>query len=267
MDSRRPAFRRIAIYAAVVGAAFAAALATGSIPSSDEARDFVDGLGPLAPLLYVPLFVAANFLITWPILAGAGGLLFGTAAGTPLALIGVTLAALAQMAVARRLAGEHKGNLLPQRTKRVENFLTEHGGVAVMQSRIVPLLPYGVVNYSAGLTHLTFTAMAAGTVLGAAPKVFAYVALGGSLSDLTSPEALVAIALLFVLAIGGALFVRQKLRAASAQYPRAAHRVQRQEHTGHQYDIAKGEHVGGRPRGGDGEDVAEEAQTSVVDDV
>ena len=214
MDSRRPAIRRIVLYAAAVGVAFAIALATGSIPSSEEARDFGDSLGPLAPFLYVPLFVLANFLITWPILAGAGGLLFGTAAGAPLALAGVTLAALAQMAVSRRLAGEHRGKLLPRRTKRIENFLTENGAVAVMESRIVPLLPYGLVNYSAGLTHLTYKHMALGTVIGAAPKVFAYTALGGNIGDLTSPEALTAIALLVILGIAGALFVRFQLTAS-----------------------------------------------------
>src|SRR5215210_9439442 len=145
MESRRPAIRRIAIYAAVTAVVFAVVALTGNIPSSDEARDFGDSLGPAAPFLYVPLFVLANFLIAWIILAGAAGLLFGTAAGTPLALAGVTLAALAQMAVSRRLAGEHRGMLLPQRTKRIENFLTEHGAVAVLESRIVPLLPYGLV--------------------------------------------------------------------------------------------------------------------------
>jgi uncharacterized membrane protein YdjX (TVP38/TMEM64 family) len=220
MDSRQPAIRRIALYAAAVGVVFAIALATGSIPSSDEARDFGDDLGPLAPILYVPLFVLANFLITWPILAGAAGLLFGTAAGTPLALAGVTLAALAQMAVSRRLAGEHRGRLLPRRTKRIENFLTENGAVAVMESRIVPMLPYGLVNYSAGLTHLSYKDMALGTVIGAAPKVFAYTALGGSLGNLTSPEALTAIALLVILATAGALFVRSQL--AASRPPREA---------------------------------------------
>src|SRR5215210_3303047 len=103
--------------------------------------------------------------------------------------LGVTAAALAQMAVARRLAGEHRGRLLPKRAKRVEQFLTENGTLAVMESRVVPVLPYGVVNYSAGLTHLPYSAMAVGTLIGAAPKVFVYTALGGSLDDLTSPEA------------------------------------------------------------------------------
>ena len=211
MESRRPAVRRIAIYAAVTAIVFGVALATGSIPSSSEARDFGEELGPLAAVLYVPLFVVANFLIAWPILAGAAGLLFGTAAGTPLAVAGVTLAALTQMAIARRLAGEHRGRLLPQRTKRVERFLTDNGLVAVMESRIVPLVPYGVVNYSGGLTHLSYRDMALGTAIGATPKVFAYTALGGSLDDITSPEALSALALLAILGLAGAVFVGRQL--------------------------------------------------------
>ena len=220
MASRRPALRRIAIYAAVVGVAFGVLALTGNIPSSDEVRDFGDDLGPLAPVLFVPLFVAVNFLITWPILAGAAGLMFGTAAGTPLVLIGVVLASLAQMAVARKLAGEHRGRLLPERTRDIERFLTEHGAVAVMESRIVPLLPWGAVNYSAGVTHLPYRDMAIGTAIGAAPKVFAYTALGGNLGDLTSPEALVAIGLLVVLAAVGALVVRRQIRASPS--PREA---------------------------------------------
>ena len=207
MDSRRAARLRIAVYAGVWIAIVAALALTGNIPSSDEARDFVDDLGALGPLLYVPLFVLVNFAVAWPILAGAAGLLFGTAAGTPLALLGVTAAALTQMAIARRLAGEHRGRLLPQRTRAVETFLTENGTLAIMESRIVPVLPYGVVNYSAGLTHLSYTAMAVGTLIGAVPKVFVYTALGGSLDDLTSPEALVALVLWALLALVGAVLL------------------------------------------------------------
>jgi uncharacterized membrane protein YdjX (TVP38/TMEM64 family) len=213
MVSRRSVLWRIWIYAAVVATAFVVVAATGSLPSADEARDFGEGLGGFAAAAYVPLFVIANFLITWPILAGAGGLLFGTAAGAPLALVGVTLSALAQMWVARSLAGAHVGALLPRRTRALEEFLTRHGAVAVMESRIVPALPYGLVNYSAGLTRLRYRDMTVGTVVGAAPKVFAYTALGGSLTNLASPEAIVAVAVLVVLALVGVLFVRRQIAA------------------------------------------------------
>lgn len=203
-------------YGALVSVVVATALITGWLPSPEEVRDWGEGLGDWAYLAFVPLFVVLNFVITWPILAGAAGLLFGTAAGTPLALAGVTAASVVQMFIARWLAGGHHGSLLPERTRAVEDFLTENGVVAVMQSRIVPLLPYGLVNFSAGLTRLRFRDLAAGTVVGAAPKVFAYVALGGSLSDLTSPEAIVALTLLLTLSLAGVLFVRRRLATGTA---------------------------------------------------
>jgi uncharacterized membrane protein YdjX (TVP38/TMEM64 family) len=214
--SRRVAIRRLVAYGLLIGAIFAALALTGSLPSPDEARDWGEELGDVAYVAFVPLFVVVNFVITWPILAGAAGLLFGTAVGTPLTLAGVTAASVVQMFVARRLAAGQHGSLLPERTRAVEDFLMRHGAVAVMQSRIVPLVPWGIVNYSAGLTRLRYRELALGTVIGAAPKVFAYVALGGSLSDLSSPEAIVAIALLVTLALAGALFVRRQIALGRA---------------------------------------------------
>ena len=211
MDSRRAAIWRIAIGGAVVGAIFLAMIVTGAMPSPDEVRDYGESLGVVAVLAFVPLFVPVNFLISWPILAGAAGLLFGTIAGTPLALAGLTAAALTQMWLSRRLAAGHHGNLLPTRTRAIEDFLARNGALAVMESRILPLLPYGVVNYSAGLTRLRYRDMALGTVVGAAPKVFAYAALGGSLGNLSSPEAIAAMTLIIVLGLIGLLVARRQI--------------------------------------------------------
>jgi uncharacterized membrane protein YdjX (TVP38/TMEM64 family) len=210
---RRAALLRFAAYLLFLGAVLAVLSATGSIPDADEVRDWADEVGALAPVAFVPLFVGLNFVITWPILAGAAGLLFGTALGTPVTLLAVIAAALTQMGVARYLAGEHVGRLLPRRVERLEQFLQRNGAVAVMQTRIVPLLPFGVVNYAGGLTRLRFRDMALGTAVGAAPKVFGYVALGGSLGDLGAPEAKIAITLLVVLAVTGVVLVRRQLTA------------------------------------------------------
>jgi uncharacterized membrane protein YdjX (TVP38/TMEM64 family) len=80
----------------------------------------------------------------------------------------------------------------------------------------VPLLPWGIVNYSAGLTRLHYRALALGTLIGGAPKVFAYTALGGSLDNLASPEAIAAVVLLAALALAGALFVRRQIALGRA---------------------------------------------------
>jgi hypothetical protein len=105
MGSRRSAFWRIAICAAIVGTIFIVVAGTGSFPSVAEARHVGEGLGGWALAAYVPLFVIANPLIAWPILAGGARLPFGTPTGTPLALAGVTLAARTRTAIARFPAG------------------------------------------------------------------------------------------------------------------------------------------------------------------
>lgn len=214
--SRRTVIWRVAAYGAVLLLVLAVGVINGSLPSPEEVRDWAEGLGDLAYVAFVPLFAVANFVIPWGILAGSAGLLFGTAVGTPLALAGVTAAALAQMFVSRRLAGGHHGSLLPERVRGLETFLTRHGTVAVMESRIVPLLPYGAVNFSAGLTTLRFREMALGTVVGGAPKVFAYTALGGSLTDIGSPEGVASVVLILALALAGALLVRHRLATEAA---------------------------------------------------
>lgn len=216
-SGRRAALIKLGAYAAFIGVLFGVAVVTGSLPSVDDVRDLGDDLGALGAILFVPLFVALNFVVAWAILTGASGLLFGTAAGSALALAGVTVAALVQMAISRRLAGEHAGALLPRWAAPVERLLERNGTLAVMECRIVPLLPYGAVNYCAGMTRLRFRDMALGTGVGAAPKVFAYAALGGSLSDLGAPEAKIAVALIVVLGLGGALLARKQLALERAR--------------------------------------------------
>ena len=55
-----------------------------------------------------------------------------------------------------------------------------------------------------------------GTLIGAAPKVFAYVALGGSISNLNAVEVKVAVGLLVVLGVIGLVVVRRQMAAAAA---------------------------------------------------
>ena len=213
---RRRALRRLFISAGVLGCVLIAFALSGSIPNADEIRDWGDDLGVAALIAFVPLFVALSFVVALPVIAGATGLLFGTALGTPLAIVGITAAAVAQMACTRYLAGDHAGTLLPKRIRGLETFLERNGTVAVMEARIVPLLSYALVNYTAGVTRLRFSQMALGTVVGAAPKMFGYVALGGNLDDLGQPEAVIAIVLLVVLSLIGALVVRSQITAARA---------------------------------------------------
>jgi uncharacterized membrane protein YdjX (TVP38/TMEM64 family) len=205
---------RLAVFATTVVGLFVVATVSGWLPTADEVRDWGDGLGWAGPLVFVPAAACGLCLfVPGPVLAGAAGLLFGTAEGTAVALAFIVLGAVMQMSISRYLAGDAAEQLLPERIKRFDSFIAERGFWAVFYMRIAPAIPYNLVNYGAGLTRLKVTAMAAGTALGAAPRSYAWVALGGSLDDLGSTEAQFAIALLVAMAIGGAVVARRQLGA------------------------------------------------------
>ncbi len=203
---------RLGVFAAIVLALFATATLSGSLPSAGEVSDWGEELGWAGPLVFIPAAACALCLfVPGPVLAGGAGLLFGTAAGTPIALAFIVLGAVMQMSISRYLAGDAATHLLPERVKRFDRFIEERGFWAVFYMRLAPAIPYNLVNYGAGLTSLKVSAMAAGTAVGALPRTFAWAALGGSLDDLGSPEAKVAIALLVAMAVFGALLARRQL--------------------------------------------------------
>jgi len=205
---------RLALFGAALTALFVGAAVSGVLPSADRIRNWVDGFGLAGPVVFIPLSAALGcLLVPGPALAGAAGLLFGTALGTPVALAAAVLTAVCQMLIARHLAGRHANALLPERARRFDELLERRGFFAVLYLRLVPGVPFHLTNYAAGLTRLRARDLAAGTAIGSAPRAFAYVALGGNLGDLGSTEARVAIALLVTFGLAGVVVARRQLRS------------------------------------------------------
>lgn len=201
---RRVARLRLVIFVAALGAVFGSIAATGALPSAEEIRDAGDDIGTIGPIVFVPASIALSCcFVPGPVLAGAAGLLFGTALGLPVALTAAVLGACAQCLIARHAAGRQIQAILPDRVRRIDDYLERRGFLAVLYVRLAPGIPYTLANYGAGLTRLKIRDLAAGTAVGALPRTFAYVALGGNLTDLGRPEAVIAIVLLVVLAVGG----------------------------------------------------------------
>ncbi len=210
---RRRAALRLAWLALTVGTLFALVALTGGL-SSERLRDDLDGLGSVGPLV----FVAVSSLLTvacvpGPLLAGAAGLLFGTALGTPTAIVAATLGASLAFSISRRVGARAVDDLSGRRLQALQDWIAARGFVAVLYARILPAMPYSLVNYAAGLTRVPLLVFAAATAIGCAPRAFAYAALGGSLDDLGSPEAIIALCVLVGMALGGlVLAARQGLR-------------------------------------------------------
>jgi uncharacterized membrane protein YdjX (TVP38/TMEM64 family) len=222
MRARIAGVLRLVAFVATIGLLAIVATLTGTVPSAEELRDVGDDLGVLGGILYVPAVAVLNSLFVFlPALVAAGGLLFGTALGTPLALAGVTLAASTQLVVGRSIARPGAIAALPKRAHRFDEFLDRRGFWAVLYVRLAPFVPFVLVNYSAGVTRLRVRSMAAGTAIGAAPRVWAWVALGGSIDDLGSPEAKAAVAMLVVMGVVGFILARRQIERERGRRPEA----------------------------------------------
>jgi uncharacterized membrane protein YdjX (TVP38/TMEM64 family) len=206
------AWLRLASLVVLVGTAFLVVALSGSL-SADRVRDWVDGLGAAGPLLFIPLSACLTVaLFPGPLLAGASGLLFGTALGTGVSIVSATLGATLAFCLSRWWAHDAVVSLAGPRVKALRVWIGRRGFLSVLYARIAPGVPYNLVNYAAGLTPVLLRSFVAATAIGVAPRAFAYTALGGSLGDLGSPEALVAIAILVTMALGGAWFAARSVR-------------------------------------------------------
>jgi uncharacterized membrane protein YdjX (TVP38/TMEM64 family) len=209
---RRRAWLRLGALAAGLAAALAIVVFTSGF-SAQRVRDWVDGFGVAAPLVFIVVSAALTCaLFPSPVLAGASGLLFGTALGFPVSLAAATLGASCAFMISRTVGFTAVDQLAGPRVGRIRAWIGRRGFVAVLYARIVPGMPYTLVNYAAGLTPLRLPVFAAATALGAAPRAFAYTALGGSLGNWSSPATIAAAAVLVVMAGVGLLLLRREVR-------------------------------------------------------
>lgn len=185
----------------VWAAALLAALVYG--PDPEQVRAWIEASGAAAPVAYVLLYAVAVFaLVPRPALNLAAGLLFGIAAGLPLALAGGVAAALVQFAVARYVAGDTVAGLLPAGARaRLDAVAGEHALKAVLQLRLLPIIPYQVVNYGCGLTRMRVGPFVLGTLVGGVPATAAMVLLGSGGADLGLPAAVGGLALAALLGL------------------------------------------------------------------
>jgi len=211
---------RLAVLVVGLVALFVVFGLTGAVQEEDV-RAWVDAAGPLAPLAYVPLSAALGLLLVPGVLLSAvSGLLFGTALGLVVTLASAVLSALAAQALARRVGAEGAAQLGGARLDRIGAFLERRGLVAVVVQRLTPAVPDGPVNYAAGLVRLRARDLALGTLIGSAPRAFAYTALGDSLDDLTSPLGIAALAVLVLAGVAGTVLAGRAAVGARRRHRR-----------------------------------------------
>ncbi len=181
----------------------------------ERIRSFVLSFGPWAPAIYLLAYGQPIVPLPASVMTITGGLAFGPAWGTVAALVGATIRACSEFLVARLLGRDAVARLMKGKVATLDQKIADHGFQTVLLIRLIPSLPFDVLNYGLGFSRVRFGVYVLASFLGMIPGCFAYVYLGYSLTD---PRNLWKLGLAVLLIIG--LMVAQqawkKRHAASA---------------------------------------------------
>ena len=135
-------------------------------------------------LIYI-VAVALSVPIATP-LSVLAGFLFGTAFGTVLVVFSATAGATAIFILARYLFRDFFSAKAERFMATVKLESTKNGFRDILIARLIPAVPFSVINIVAGLTHVRLRDYVLATVLGIVPFSFVYVHAGTSLAEIQS---------------------------------------------------------------------------------
>jgi uncharacterized membrane protein YdjX (TVP38/TMEM64 family)/rhodanese-related sulfurtransferase len=139
----------------------------------------IRGLGPWGPAAHVVLFALGTVLFVPGALFGlAGGVLFGPVWGSILNLAGATLGATAAFLVARYVAADWVREKAGARIERLIKGVEAERWRFVALTRLVPLIPFNLLNYALGLTRIPIASYMLASLVCMAPGTLAYTWLG-----------------------------------------------------------------------------------------
>ncbi len=175
--------RRIPLARATLGLLLAAgagwALTHRDMLSLESIQPTLRALGVWAPIGFVLIYATATVLFfSGAILSLAGGALFGPVWGSAWNLAGATLGATAAFLLARNIAGEWAARRTGGRLRRLIDGVTEEGWRFVALMRLVPLIPFNLLNYALGLTGISLPAYVLTSAICMLPGAVAYTWLG-----------------------------------------------------------------------------------------
>jgi uncharacterized membrane protein YdjX (TVP38/TMEM64 family)/rhodanese-related sulfurtransferase len=174
----RTIFPRLLLSLAIVAGVLWLALHRGQLDPV-IVENAIRSLGPWGPVAHVALFALGTVLFVPGALFGlAGGVLFGPVLGTILNIAGATLGATAAFLVARYVAADWVREKAGTRLERLIKGVEAEGWRFVALTRLVPLVPFNLLNYALGLTRIPVVSYVLASLICMVPGTLAYTWLG-----------------------------------------------------------------------------------------
>ena len=178
----------------LVALAVAVVLASGladhlSLVELKARRDQLQGFVALHPALSFGLYILIYIAVVSLSLPGAlvmtlsGGFLFGPWLGAAAASSGASLGAAVIFLVCRTAVGDSLRGKAGSTISRIEEGVRRDAFSYILTLRLIPVMPFWLVNLAAGFVNIPLRTFLAATVLGILPGSLVYSGLGAGLGE------------------------------------------------------------------------------------
>jgi len=191
----------------------------GRIEYKEILTKYIVSFGILSPLIFILIYtILTALLFPGIILTFIGAALFGIWKGTLFSLIGATLGASICFVLSKSLGRRFIENIF-ENVKPYER-LESKGFKTIFILRLIPIVPYNVLNFVSGVTKIRFKDYFLASFFGMVPGTFIYTYLFATLADkvlfgevsfrdLLQKEILIPIALFIILMIFPVIFKKK----------------------------------------------------------
>ena len=221
---RRTSRTRITV-TALTAATLVAVVVLVPLPTAVRLRDWAESAGPWFPLVFLGAHVVVTvFPFPRTAFTLAAGLLFGPALGVALAVTASSLSAVIALLLVRTLGWRLSTLVSHPRVDSLDAHIRTRGWPAVLSLRLIPAVPFSVLNYTLGASAVGVGPYFLATLVGLLPGTTAVVILGDALTGHVNPLLVVVSACTGSVGVAGLLYEARRRHTIAERAVRAPRR-------------------------------------------
>ena len=142
----------------------------------------------MALLVFIALYAILTTVgVPMVVMTFDAGFTFGAMWGTLYVLVGANIGASLAFDLARYLGRDFISRYIKGPIDRIDRQLRNQGFLRMLQLRLIPLIPFNLLNLAAGLSGIRKIHYVLGTMIGITPSTFIYAYTAASLMQSTWP--------------------------------------------------------------------------------
>ncbi len=144
------------------------------------------------------------------------GAVFGFPLGAAAALAGATIGATFAFIISRAMGREGAQSLFGDRLSSIDEFIGRNDFSSILVLRLMPIVPFNLLNYGSGLTSARLSRYVLASVIGMAPATLLATGLGDQADNPTGTAFIILLGLFIAVLVASAWYTK-RLRARSPE--------------------------------------------------